>query len=128
MIGEKLKIVVILLNVFAFTLSDQRIECRWGEEYLCGDKCLRLDRTCFCGNYTMTYAVSYDYYCCTDENCFLNYEANVVCSGKPTLWNKACGENCGQNAQNGWTMLKCQNENTCYLSMTSCNGMSMCEA
>ena len=116
-----------MFNVFVFTFADQRIECRWGSEYLCGNKCLSIDRTCFCDNETISYIDSYDYYCCTHENCFLNSEANVVCRGKLTFWNEACGDNCAQNAKNGWTMRKCQNQNTCYLSATSCNGMSMCE-
>ena len=119
---------LILLHVFPFTVATQRIECRWGQEFLCGNRCLINDRTCFCGNETMTYSDNYDFYCCTHENCFLNYEGDVVChGGERTLWNKACGDNCAQNARTGWTMRKCQYPNTCYLSPSSCNGMSMCE-
>lgn len=121
------RIIIILFKVFALIVANQRIECRWGEEYLCGDKCLRYDGTCFCGNKTISYYESYNYYCCTHENCIFNFEANVECHGRPTLWNEVCGENCMPNAQKGWTMLKCQNENTCYLSVLSCNGMSRCK-
>ena len=122
-----MKIIIILLHVFQFTFATQRIECKWGEEYLCGDKCLRIDRTCFCGNETINYPDSYDYYCCNYESCFQNNEANIVCHGKVTFWNEVCGENCAQNARTGWTMLKCEKENTCYVSATSCNGMTLCE-
>ena len=125
------KILMISFNIFAAIIAEQRIECRWGEEYLCGDKCLRYDHTCFCGNETISYSGilgydSYDYYCCA-EHCYLNYDANVVCHGRPTLWNELCGDKCAQNAKQGWTMVKCQNQNICYLTVSSCIGIAMCE-
>ena len=77
---------ICLLLSFVSKCHGQRIECTWGYEYLCGDKCLGLEHLCLCGNESITYDDTANYNCCNNGTCFKDsvafpeeIEAYVLC-------------------------------------------------
>ena len=72
-------ILVIIITVPE--LYSDRIECVWGYQFLCGDKCLSLDSQCQCGNERIYYNETQYFNCCNDGTCNFDYTGNVNCIG-----------------------------------------------
>ena len=105
----------------------QRIECNWGSEFLCGDKCLFYDRFCFCGNETITYADAFLYNCCNHDTCAKDYfDGNVRCDGVVQDWKKLCNGTCSQHGYNGFNTIPCENQQRCNREIQLCRGVPMC--
>ena len=121
----------ILAPIFVITLvfclySCARIECNWSQEYLCGDKCLGIDKICFCGNETanMTYSDSYEYICCHGDSCFKDFKGHVTCSdGKKQNYSIPCEGACKQTADYGLNTIRCLDEIQCFKEVEACKGI-----
>ena len=122
-----MKIVLVLLTSLTFVVWS-RIECDWGTEFLCGDKCLGKNKDCLCGNGYFGYKDD-DYYCCKEPNTFCekNVFGNIECEGQILWWNQPCNGTCTQDALSGDTMLLCADQKQCYREMYACQGTPLCK-
>ena len=123
-----MKIVLVLLTSLTFVVCS-RIECIWGSEFLCGDKCLGLGNTCYCGNDNFTYKQGWDYVCCKEPNttCEKNSNGGIQCEGqKLSPWSNKCHGSCSQSAKYGLTLLPCADQKECYLGTDACKGKPQC--
>ena len=122
----KMKIFLVLLTSLTFVVC-LRIECDWAREFLCGDKCLRNNKICYCGNDTLPFNQAWDNYCCQEPNtsCETRNE-DVLCQGQKLRWNKPCYGICTQDAQNGDTLLPCDDKKQCYQGSSACRGKPLC--
>ena len=120
------KIWIFLLLTFASNSLCERIECHWGAEYLCGDKCLGTDNLCLCGNETITYTDALYYNCCNDETCFKEFDGNVRCHGLKQDWRLTCNGSCRQYANYGLTTIACSDLQQCVKAITLCRGVPIC--
>ena len=127
---ENPSIVLLLLSAMMFPdlCYNQRIECTWGYQYLCGDKCLSLGSTCGCGSDKLYYNESSYFVCCNNDTCFSDtFNENVVCHvGKKQEWWKTCHGKCKQSSNTGWTNLPCDDQMQCYSTFYVCTGKPWC--
>ena len=61
--GEIYVNIVNIALIFALA-SGERTECRWSAEYLCGDKCLKVANSCYCGNEIIKFDDAQNLSCC----------------------------------------------------------------
>ena len=120
------KIWIFLLLTFASNSLCERIECHWGAEYLCGDKCLDYNNLCLCGIETITFADTYDYNCCNEKACFKELDGNVKCYGLKQDWRMPCNGSCRQFANVGLTTIACADLKRCVKATTLCKGVPVC--
>ena len=118
---------IILISTFSFSESTERVECRWSGQYICGDKCVELDRQCFCGAETLTYTET-AYTCCHDEDtCFYDEFNNVYCNGTKNPLYDLCNNECRQRILFGLTLLPCKHEDECFIGVGGCRGVAKCD-
>ena len=118
---------LFLLLVLTPSHNSLEIECDWFHQYLCGDKCVKLLQSCFCGNDTLAVSDTRYYSCCNVKPCFLDFNENVQCiDGKKQNSSVTCEGSCMQDAEHGWATLPCQNDYECYLKVYSCIGKPFC--
>lgn len=118
-------ILVIIITVPE--LYSDRIECVWGYQFLCGDKCLSLDSQCQCGNERIYYNETQYFNCCNDGTCNFDYTGNVNCiGGKKQSWWQKCFGKCQQYAARGWTTMSCDDQIECFMVISSCHGAPKC--
>ena len=123
----KMKIFVVLLISLNFVVCS-RIECDWATQFLCGDQCLSIGKTCHCGNYNFAYKHALSYYCCQKPNTSCKiWNGDIACQGQVLSLNKPCNGSCRQDAQVGYTMLPCDDQNECYLGIIACGGKPQCK-
>ena len=116
-----------LLLSFVSKCLGQRIECTWGYEYLCGDKCLGLEHTCLCGNESITLDDTPNYNCCNNGTCFKDLIGNVEChGGVKQNWRVPCNGTCKQYAKYGLTTIPCSDEKQCVRAISLCRGVPLC--
>ena len=118
--------LTFLISIASVVCS--RIECNWRYEFLCGDKCLRNELTCICGNDKFDLKQP-DHYCCIEPNTTCKQtteEKDVQCQGQVLSLDQTCHGSCRQHAKYGYTMLPCTDQNECYLGITACRGKSVC--
>ena len=123
-----MKILLAFLTSLTFVVSS-RIECNWASQFLCGDKCLRNSKTCYCGNDNYVYNEALYNYCCPESNtpCAKTRNGDVRCrQGQKLWWNKPCHGSCRQDAKYGNTMLPCDDKNQCYQGIDACMGTPQC--
>ena len=121
-----MKIVLVLLTSLTFVVCS-RIECDWESQFLCGDKCLGIQNTCYCGSYSIPYNQTNAYYCCQEPNTSCEtWNGNVLCQGEPLVWNQQCHGSCTQEARRGETLLPCDDKSGCYLLSFACIGEPLC--
>ena len=105
----------------------QRIECHWGTEFLCGDKCLLLTSLCQCGNETISFADASNSNCCHQEPCFKGLDGNVQCQdGRKQDWRVACDGSCKQDAMFGYHTILCSDQLQCVKEASLCRGFPLC--
>ena len=104
----------------------QRIDCNWGAEWLCGDRCLNEGNSCMCGNQTITFADATNYNCCNEGTCFKEMNGNVKCHGLKQDWRLPCHGICKQSAIYGLTTLACADQNQCVKAIALCRGVPIC--
>ena len=118
----------IFISLTSFTHCLERMECRWSGQYLCGDKCVELDRACFCGAQYFNFSETLVYACCNEGPCFEdNISKNVHCNGtKISVLNELCNHKCRQLSRYGYTLLPCKHKDECYVSVGACEGVPKC--
>ena len=125
-----MKIFVVFLISLNFVVCS-RIECNWGSQFLCGDQCLSNRKTCHCGNgnFSLNQYQAWDNYCCQKPNtsCAKMWNGDIECQGQVLSLNKPCNGSCRQDAQVGYTMLPCDDQNECYLGILACRGKPQCK-
>ena len=122
----KMKIVLVLLTSLTFVVCS-RIECDWGIEFLCGDKCLGNNKICYCGNDSLPFNQTYNNYCCQEPNTSCrNWNGDIYCQGQKLWWNQQCHGSCTQKARWGHTMLPCADQKECYTGIFACIGKPQC--
>ena len=121
--------VFLFLTLPSNSLSQERIECNWAADWLCGDKCLGKYNLCVCGNETITLAdvINNNYNCCNEGTCFKEFDGNVKCHGLKQNWRVPCNGACKQHAELGYTTISCQDHTQCAKSVTLCQGVPICQ-
>ena len=110
--------------------SNQTANCHWMYEMLCGDKCVKTEKTCTCGEeeYDFVTFNNDKIYCCHNSTCLFNYAGNVEChGGKIQKWWEKCDGNCVQKSVFGWVTLPCKTNDECYIGIDSCQGIPKCK-
>ena len=127
MIRPKIFQVILLL----LHLSNcEKINCNWQSEYLCGDKCLKTNADCICGNETFAYWDTYYFNCCNNDGptCFKHYNGDVSCrNGAKVSWREKCGGTCIETSDEGIPTLPCDDQIECYSTTYACNGAPLCK-
>ena len=68
-------------------------ECNWGSQYLCGDTCLGLPQTCFCGNEVLKFSDTWNQSCCNTGHCSnVNAALGAQCQGQNQYRFDSCHE------------------------------------
>ena len=123
-------IIALSLTLASISLGDERIECRWSAEYLCGDKCTKIANTCFCGNGTITFDDAKEFNCCNKRECVKDDVINtghVHCpDGSIQKWQDPCNGRCKQYAAYGHTTISCEDQAQCVKELILCRGIPMC--
>ena len=122
---HKLKVWMLVVNyLLSKSFCTQRIECHWGTEFLCGDKCLLLTSLCQCGNETISLA---DANCCHQASCFKGLDGNVQCQdGRKQNWRVPCDGSCKQVALFGYQTILCSDQLQCVQEASLCRGFPLC--
>lgn len=116
----------IILALISIILSE-KIECQWGAEILCGDKCVSYYNWCLCGNDTMGFTDAPNYLCCHEESCFKELDGNVKCSdGVKQDWRVPCNGMCKQYSYGGYRTIPCKDGKQCVKAITLCKGVPIC--
>ena len=128
---RKLLFVPVYEKSFFFSHSDlhtcSRIECDWQYEFLCGDHCLGILNTCYCGNDSLPLNKAGDKYCCQEPNTSCRTKnGDIQCQGQVLLKNQTCHGFCTQDAEYGFTMLPCDDQKECYTGYKACKGKPLC--
>ena len=106
----------IFISLTSFTHCLERMECRWSGQYLCGDKCVELDRDCYCGSQSFNFSDTFVYSCCNEGPCFEDSFQDVHCNGTRNVFlHSLCNGECAQMPRYGYTYLPCKHETQCYL-------------
>ena len=125
----EMKILIVISLILVSNCICQRFECDWSHEYLCGDKCIEVQRnSCTCGHETVSYLDLYynDSTCCNEGTCIINHlSGDVICNG--AIQNSAvpCNGSCKQSAS-GWTSVPCKDGKQCVWEVTLCRGDPNC--
>ena len=120
--------LVIFISLASFSYSLERVECRWSGQYLCGDKCVELDRDCYCGGQSFTFSDTKVYTCCNEGACFQDNVQDVHCNGtKNSIFNDLCNGECAQMSRYGYTLLRCKHKTQCYVGIAGCEGVAKCD-
>ena len=124
------EIWMFLFLSFASIMLCQKIDCHWGTEYLCGDKCLTMgeyNAACYCGNDTITIIDAENYNCCHEKTCFKDIDGNVRChDGLKQNWRVPCNGKCRQTGIHGYTTIPCEDHLQCVKAITLCKGVQVC--
>ena len=105
----------------------QRIECNWGAEFVCGDKCVLKENPCFCGKDIILYEDTTLHICCNTGTCFKDMlDGNVQCDGFRKRWGDPCNGVCKQTADYGFTTVPCENGEQCVEEVALCKGSPLC--
>ena len=121
------EIWIFLFLSLASIMLCQKIDCHWGAEYICGDKCLGEYNSCYCGNETFTSPEANDYICCNQKACFKEMDGNVRChDGLKQSWRFPCNGKCRQLSMWGFTTIPCEDHLQCVNSITLCKGVPVC--
>ena len=128
---SKLFLIILLsLTLASKSLGDERIECRWSKEYLCGDKCTKIANTCYCGNDTISFNDAHYVSCCNQRECLKDDVVdigNVHCpDGVIKSWKDLCNGNCKQYAAYGHTTISCEDQAQCVKEFILCRGIPLC--
>ena len=119
--------LVIFISLASFSQCLERVECRWSGQYICGDKCVELDRDCYCGGQSFNYYESINYVCCNEGPCFEDSAQDVHCNGtKNSALHELCNDQCRQLSRYGYTLLPCKHKDECYVSVGACEGVPKC--
>ena len=129
---QKIEIFLIILLSLAIasrSLGNERIECRWSAEYLCGDKCLKISELCRCGNDIIKFNDAYDFSCCNQGECIRDeYIGNVYCpDGLKQSWEEQCHGRCKQYAKYGHSTMSCEDQRQCVKELILCRGHPLCD-
>ena len=121
-------IITLSLSLACKSLGNERIECRWSAEYLCGDKCLKIANFCQCGNDSISFNDAHDLSCCNQGECIKDdVIGNVHCpNGITHSWKVPCNGKCKQYAGYGHSTKSCQDGNQCVKELILCRGLPMC--
>ena len=120
---------LLILIWISKTWGHKNIECHWGKEYLCGDKCLPTTSKskCQCGNDSIPLADASTYNCCHINSCFQDIDKNVYChDGFKQSWRVPCHGLCQQSALYGWKTWSCASQDQCIKIIAMCRGMPLC--
>ena len=128
---QKIKIFLIILlslTIASKSLGDERIECRWSAEYLCGDKCTKVANTCYCGNGNITFNDAANFICCNQQECVEDDIGFVHCpDGLIQNWRIPCNGGCKQYAKYGYSTIPCEDQKQCVKEMLLCRGIPICQ-
>ena len=117
----------VILTLFYSNSHCERIECNFGTEFLCGDKCVPVKDPCFCGGDIILYEDTLVNVCCNNGTCFKDMgNGSVHCNGVKQTWRDPCNGVCKQYAKYGWTTLPCENGEQCVKVTTICKGVPIC--
>ena len=123
-------IISLSLTLASISLGDERIECRWSAEYLCGDKCTKIANTCYCGNGNITFDDAHDVSCCNQRECVKDDVidiGNVHCpDGSIQSWREPCNGRCKQYAAYGHSTISCEDQKQCVKELILCRGIPFC--
>ena len=128
---SKISLIISLsLTLASISLGDERIECRWSAEYLCGDKCTKIANICQCGNDTISFNDAHDVSCCNQRECVKDDVVdigNVHCpDGVIQRWQEPCNGNCKQYAAYGHSTISCEDQKQCVKELILCRGIPLC--
>ena len=126
MLNVKVWIFFILSSVFVGSLC-QTIECNWGAEFICGDKCVLNENPCYCGRDIILETDIEVHVCCNNGTCFEDMtDGSVRCNGLRKTWREPCNGACKQTANNGFTTVSCENNEQCVEEIALCRGAPLC--
>ena len=128
-------ITVFLLAIFlphCVRSRNSTVQCNWLSEYLCGDTCIGLPATCFCGEDILAYSDSKNYSCCNTGPCSsANQALGAQCEGQKQHYLDTCHGSCPQTSYGGYITSPCDHaihgQPECYLQTRACRGVSLCE-
>ena len=122
--GETYVIIALILAL----ASGERTECRWSAEYLCGDKCLKVANSCYCGNETIKFDDAQNRSCCNQGECVKDdVIGNVRCpNGSTHNWRTPCNGTCKQYAKYGHSTISCDDKEQCVKELTLYRGYPVC--
>lgn len=124
---KMMSITIITTLLLLITQHQCKEDCLWLSQYLCGDKCLSLNSTCYCGQESITFRQAGNYSCCANKECEKQFSGDVLCtSGIKQRWNNTCYGQCNQLPSYGFDTQKCSNQNTCYIKVEACRGKNYC--
>ena len=123
----------IFINLMMFStilIRDVNVtDCNWGSQYLCGDTCLGLPQSCFCGNEVLKFSDTWNQSCCNIGQCSnINAALGAQCQGQIQYRFDSCHESCHQEARFGLITVPCaQGQPECYLQIYGCRGQAQCQ-
>ena len=123
----KMLSITIITTLLLFITQHQCKDCLWLSQYLCGNECLSLNSTCYCGRNSITFREAGNYSCCANKDCEKQLNGDILCThATKQRWNYTCNGHCNQLASYGFDTQKCSNENTCYIKVEACRGKNYC--
>ena len=120
--------IFLMLTLLFMSSQCQRIECDWSYEFICGDKCVLQENSCFCGRDIILYKDTAFHVCCNTDACFKDMiDGSVHCNnGVKQTWRQPCNGVCKQAANYGLTTVPCENGKQCVEEAALCRGSPLC--
>ena len=119
--------ILFILTLFFLNNHCQRIECNWGAEYLCGDKCVLTENLCYCGRDIISFEDLTVHVCCNNGTCFKDMtDGSVRCNGFRQTWRDTCNGECKQTGEYGFTTIPCDDGEQCVEEIVLCKGIPLC--